>query len=100
MKVLRIPEKHPLCYQSGFTDGETNQVLSGMCNDNNNNSSINNSRTRRLQAAENKRLELAKAKADELTGPDGKLSIYLSIYLSNSLSLSLYFPMLSTWLYL
>ena len=33
IKVLRISESHPLVYQLGFTDGELDQILSGMCSD-------------------------------------------------------------------
>ena len=29
-KVLRIPDKHPFCYQIGLTDAEINQLLSGV----------------------------------------------------------------------
>lgn len=31
LKVLKVPDTHPLAYQLGFTDNETDQVLSGAC---------------------------------------------------------------------
>ena len=33
VKVLRINELHPLCYQLGVTDIEAEQILSGQCSD-------------------------------------------------------------------
>ncbi len=35
LKVLKVPDTHPLAYQVGFTDNETDQVLSGACNSSN-----------------------------------------------------------------
>lgn len=66
-KVLRIPEKHPFCYQIGLTDPEITQLLSGVSERNNTRNSSKKKNDIKSNDIEDKyvtRLELANDEDD------------------------------------
>ena len=71
MKVLRVSDKHPLCYQLGITDTEADMILGGQCGDESTRGAQNGRSVENLSAmARAKRLAKQKGKKDGSVAAD------------------------------